>query len=116
MQGHEKSARGSADASPLALRGAYPAIDRVCPPLEGLGKTPESRIEHRAHQHGEHAAFELIGDEKLNFAGAFAERVEIPPVLHPAERAVQVLDPNLQIRPIECHAAGERLADELVGD
>src|SRR5207248_9788249 len=109
MQAHERSARGSADASPLALRGAYPAIDRVRPALERLGKAPESRIEHRAHQHGEHAAFELVGDEKLDFAGAFAERVEIPPVLHPAERAIQVLDHNLQIRSIECYAAGERL-------
>src|SRR5436190_16626130 len=99
-----------------ALRGAYPPVNLVRPTLERLGKAPESRIEHRAHQHSEHATLELVGNEKLDLACALARRVEIPAILHPAERSVEVLDQNLQVRPVERHAAGERLADELVSN
>src|SRR5436305_2529198 len=100
----------------VALRGAYPAVNLIGPALERLGKAPERSVEHRAHQHGEYAALELIGDEKLDLARPFARGVKVPAVLHPAKRAVEVLNQDLQVRTVERHAAGEGLADELVGN
>ena len=42
--------------------------------------------------------------------------MERPAVLHVLERAIEVLDQDCEIRPIERDAAGEGLADNLVGN
>jgi hypothetical protein len=36
--------------------------------------------------------------------------------MHALEGAVEILDDNIQIFPVQCDAAGERLANDLVGD
>src|SRR5205085_1983064 len=92
------------DRLPAVFRvfgGLRPPVNLVCPPLEGFREAPEGRLEHSAHQHRKHTALELVGDEELDLARALARRVEIPAILHPAERAVQVLDKNLQVWPVE---------------
>src|ERR1043165_7922397 len=101
---------------PYNSRIARPPVHLVGTALESERKSPERGIEHRAHQHREHAALEFIGDEVLHVAKLLAGGVEGPAVLHSAERAVQILDEYLQVGAIERDPAGEGLAQNLVGN
>src|SRR5882757_7699208 len=89
------------------------AVDLIGALLEGRGETPESCVEHRAHQHAKHAALELIVDEELDVAGRLARRFERPVVLHAAERALQIFDQDLQLGSVERDTATEGLAHQL---
>src|SRR5947208_17197736 len=85
---------------PPALCFPRPPVNLVRPALESLRKSPECLVEHRAHQHGKHAALEFVGDEELDIANLFADGMEIPAVLHPAERPIQIFNHYLEVRPI----------------
>src|SRR5262245_7930502 len=89
-------------------------INLIRPLLERRREAAKCQIEHRAHEHAEHAAFELIGDEELDLAGALALRMEGPAVFQPAEGSLQIFDENLQARPIEGHPADKALVDDFV--
>src|ERR1044072_1983146 len=86
-----------------------PSISLVGTALEGLGEAPERGVKHRAHQHRKHAALEFVRDEELDIAKVIADRVEIPAVLHAAERDVQIFDHDVEVRPVERDTAGEGL-------
>src|SRR3981189_3148605 len=83
------------------------AIDLIGTLLERRRQPRKRRVEHRAHQHAEHAALELILDEEADVAGLIAVRLEGPAVLERAERALEVLDQDFEVRPIQRHLAGE---------
>src|SRR5215467_8469770 len=89
-------------------------VDPIGAPLEGRGEAPEGGVEHRAHEQLERPALELVGDEELDVAGLLAGRMEVPAVLELAERALEILDMDLQIGPVEGDAAREDLVHELV--
>src|ERR1043165_4487359 len=111
---HKVAGHGASAPLP-ALRDPWSPINFVGTALERLGKAPESGLEHRAHQHGEHAAAKFVGDEELYLAGPLPERVKVPAVLHAAERAAQVFDQDLPVRLVERHTRREGLVDDLVG-
>ena len=77
-------------------------VERVGARLEGPGEFAECRVEHRAHQRGEHAAAKLVVDEEAD-DGAFPVRLvlERPDVFEVAERAVDVVDHHPEPRPVE---------------
>src|SRR4051812_7652452 len=88
----DRPPKASSALAPVHLVGAL---------LERAGEAAERNVEHAAHQHAEHAALELVVDEELDIATGLAGRHERPAVLHPAEWALQILDQNLQLRPVE---------------
>src|SRR5262245_16353919 len=90
-------------------------IDLIRALLERRREAAEREIEHRAHEHAEHAALELVGDEELDLAGALALRMERPAIFQVAEGSLQILNQNLQVRPVERHPADKALMDDLVG-
>jgi hypothetical protein len=62
-------------------RHRRPAVDRIGALLERGGEPRKRRVEHRAHQHRQHPALELIGDEEGDVAGVRLFRLEGPAVL-----------------------------------
>src|SRR5438309_7778196 len=55
---------------------ASPRIDHVGAALERGGEAAECGIEHSAHEQAEHAALELVGNEKLDLATVLAARMK----------------------------------------
>ena len=70
----------------------------------------------RAHQQRQSAALEFVVDEKFDLASLLAGGVKGPAVLHAAKGPVEIFDQDLEVGPIERGAAGEGLADHLVGN
>src|SRR5665213_4495886 len=91
------------------------AVDFVGALLESNGEFAEGGVEHGAHQYRQRPAFEFIVAEKFDFAGLLTGRRESPTVLQAAERPLEILDQNFEIRSIEGDAAGEGLLDQFVG-
>ena len=56
---------------PRRAQAALP-VDRVRALLERRGKALERGVEHRAHQHRQHPALELVGDEEADVAVGLA--------------------------------------------
>src|ERR1700716_3179968 len=108
------SAAISARASCAKLHSSR--VDHVGAPFEGRGEAAEGGVEHRAHEQAQRPAFELVGGEKFHLAGLLAGRVKGPAVFEPAERALEILDQDLQIGPVERDPAGKGLADEFIGN
>ena len=67
-------------------------VNRVGALLEGLGKHPESPVEHRAHQGTENAALEFVVDEKVDRTTARARVFETPAIVEIFERAIDIFD------------------------
>src|SRR6266705_291476 len=59
-------------------RGRGLAIDLIGALLERRREPRKRGVEHRAHQHAQHAAPEFIGDEEADVAGVVASRLEGP--------------------------------------
>src|SRR5882724_2272678 len=55
-------------------------INRIRPLLEGCGKALERGVEHRAHQHRQQPALELVGEVKSDIAVGFGSGLEGPAV------------------------------------
>src|SRR6185437_13122179 len=91
--------------SPWA-RDLFLPVHHVRALLERGGETRKRRIEHRTHQHGQHPAPELVGDEKADVAGVLAFRLEGPAVFEVRERSPEITDADLQVRAVERHLAG----------
>src|SRR5262245_66171159 len=87
------------DAARSGLRGA--TVDLIRAPLECVGEAAKHRFEHRAHDHPEGAALELVQKVELDLAGALAGGAEAPAVLQPAERSAEIVDDDLQLVAIE---------------
>src|SRR6516225_5055775 len=75
-------------------------VNRVRPLLERRGKTRERRVEHRAHQHCEHPALELIGEEETDVAGLLILGLECPLVFHLGDRPTQITHRDFQVWPV----------------
>src|SRR5437868_9876154 len=99
-------------AAALPRAGRFP-VNRVRALFERRGKPPECRIEHRAHQHGEHTALEFVSEKECDVAGLLALRLEAPAVLEIGEWTSEILDQYLQIGTIKRDAAGEGFLDQL---
>src|SRR5689334_14205327 len=104
-----------------AIRRAGPsadlaAVDLVGARFKGGREAAKRYVEHRTHQHRQHAASKFVVDIKLDLAGLQAQRPEVPAIFHMAERATEILDQDLEIGAVERNAAGEGLPHELVSD
>src|SRR5277367_4675137 len=74
--------------------GAGPPEHKIGPVLERRCKAAECGIEHRAHEETERATPEFISNEEFDVARRLRDCMEMPLVLHPAERTVEIFDEN----------------------
>ena len=81
--------------------------------FERGGKALECGVEHRPHQHRQHPASEFVGQEKSDVTVGFGFRLEHPAVFQVAERALEILDHDLQIRPVQRYPAGKGFTYQL---
>src|SRR5262245_8559448 len=91
------------------IKSARTPINCVGTLFKRGSKAAESGLEHRPHQYGEGATPEFIFNEEFDIAGVLVDRMKGPAILHAPERSAEVFHQNLQIWPVESHAAGEGL-------